>query len=82
MPRGSALQVLLIHDPKTEFAASSLSVSVGSFADPKNLQGAFHFLEHLLFMGTERYPDENDYSAYLADHGGYSNAWTAGEETC
>lgn len=33
--------------------------------------------EHLLFMGTEKYPSENDYSAYLSKNNGHSNAWTA-----
>lgn len=32
-------------------------------------------------MGTEKYPDENDYGEYLAAHGGYSNAFTAEEHT-
>lgn len=40
-----------------------------------------HFLEHMLFLGTERYPSENEYSVYLNNHGGYSNAYTAGENT-
>lgn len=32
-------------------------------------------------MGTEKYPEENAYSQYLASHGGYSNAYTARTET-
>lgn len=40
-----------------------------------------HFLEHMLFLGTEEYPSENEYSVYLNNHGGYSNAYTAGENT-
>lgn len=35
----------------------------------------------MLFLGTEKYPDENSYSAYLNEHGGYSNAYTASEAT-
>lgn len=35
----------------------------------------------MLFMGTEKYPEENAYSAYLNSHGGYSNAYTAQEDT-
>ena len=44
-------------------------------------QGIAHFLEHMLFMGTEKYPDENEYSKFLAAHGGSSNAYTAAEDT-
>jgi insulysin len=32
-------------------------------------------------MGTEKYPEENQYSAFLNEHGGYSNAYTAQENT-
>lgn len=32
-------------------------------------------------MGTKTYPSENEYSSYLAAHGGRSNAFTSGEHT-
>jgi insulysin len=35
----------------------------------------------MLFMGTETYPDENAYQAYLSSHGGSSNAYTDQENT-
>ena len=35
----------------------------------------------MLFLGTEKYPDENSYSSFLATHGGSSNAFTASETT-
>lgn len=35
-----------------------------------------HYLEHMLFMGSEKFPDENDYDSYLQHHGGSSNAYT------
>ncbi|KAH8049891.1 M16 peptidase-like protein [Aureococcus anophagefferens] len=44
--------------------------------------GLAHFHEHMLFLGTRKYPDEDEYEAYLNAHGGGSNAWTADEETC
>ena len=49
---------------------------MGHFTDPWHLQGLSHYLEHMLFMGSERYPDENDYDAFLTAHGGASNACT------
>lgn len=76
------LSVLLIHDPTTDKAAASLDVNTGLFADREyQILGLAHFCEHLLFMGTEKYPEENEYSLYLAKHLGYSNAYTAAEHT-
>jgi nardilysin len=62
-------------------AAAALAVSVGSFSDPPEAQGLSHFLEHMVFMGSERFPDENSYDAYLQQHGGGSNAYTEAEQT-
>ncbi|EMG48080.1 STE23 A-factor-processing enzyme [Candida maltosa Xu316] len=76
------LNVLLIHDPTTDKAAASLDVNVGSFTDRDyDVPGLAHFCEHLLFMGTEKYPKENEYSNYLSKHSGHSNAYTASEHT-
>ena len=62
-------------------AAAAMCVGVGSFSDPEGLPGLSHFLEHMLFMGSEAFPDENAYDAYLSKHGGYSNAYTDTEQT-
>ncbi|YCL18138.1 Pro-a-factor processing enzyme [Komagataella phaffii] len=75
------LRALLIHDPTTDKAAASLDVNVGNFYDPKDLPGLAHFCEHLLFMGTEKYPQENEYSSYLSSHSGRSNAYTSSQDT-
>lgn len=50
-------------------------------SEPDDLPGLAHFCEHLLFMGTEKYPTENDYQKYISDHGGSSNAFTGTEHT-
>lgn len=75
------LKALLISDPKADKSAAALDVNVGAFSDYEHLPGLAHFCEHLLFMGTEKYPDENEYSSYLSNHGGHSNAYTAAEDT-
>lgn len=54
-------------------AAAAMEVAVGQFQDPVELPGLAHFCEHMLFLGTEKYPDENSYSAFLSSHGGSSN---------
>lgn len=35
----------------------------------------------MLFLGTEKYPEENSYNAFLSAHGGSSNAYTSMEHT-
>ena len=37
--------------------------------------------EHLLFMGSEKYPGENEYDVFMSKHGGSNNAYTEAETT-
>lgn len=77
----NSLQVLLISDPDTDKCAASMNVGVGSFSDPEGLEGLAHFLEHMLFYASEKYPLEDSYSAYISEHGGRTNAYTSSEHT-
>jgi secreted Zn-dependent insulinase-like peptidase len=77
----NGLRALLISDPDTDMAAAALMVHVGHYADPPERQGLAHFLEHMLFMGTEKYPDVEEYRRFVEDHGGMTNAGTGGEVT-
>eukprot|EP00158_Paraphelidium_tribonemae_P009917 Partr_v1_DN29000_c0_g1_i2_m25173 putative insulin-degrading enzyme len=79
LPNG--LQCLLVNDQHTDKASAALDVHVGSYLDPEDFPGLAHFLEHMLFMGTEKYPKENEYTEYLNNHGGSSNAYTAAVNT-
>ncbi|KAK7305523.1 hypothetical protein VNO77_43429 [Canavalia gladiata] len=63
-------------------AAAAMCVGIGSFSDPYEAQGLAHFLEHMLFMGSDEFSDENEYDSYLSKHGGSSNAYTETEYTC
>lgn len=56
------MECVLIHDIDAMKSSAALSMAVGSFRDPTTAQGLAHYLEHMLFMGTAKYPDENDYS--------------------
>ncbi|KAA0033496.1 nardilysin-like [Cucumis melo var. makuwa] len=67
---------------QTKKAAAAMCVEIGSLSDPFEAQGLAHFLEHMLFMGSTDYPDENEYDSYLSKHGGSSNAYTEAEHTC
>ncbi|KAF2816319.1 LuxS/MPP-like metallohydrolase [Mytilinidion resinicola] len=75
------LEALLIHDPDTDKVSGALDVNVGSFSDAEDMPGIAHAVEHLLFMGTEKYPKENAYNQYLTSHSGHSNAYTAATST-
>ncbi|SCV66942.1 BQ2448_5588 [Microbotryum intermedium] len=78
----NGMEVLLISDPKADKAAAAMDVKVGHLSDPEDLQGLAHFCEHLMFMGTEKYPKENDYTEFLTQHSGSSNAFTGLDQTC
>ena len=75
------LTALLISDNTTDKASAALDVRIGHLSDPNNAPGLAHFLEHLLFMGTKKYPNENEYNVYLSTHSGSSNAYTDMEST-
>ena len=75
------MKVLLISDMKADKAAVSLDVFVGSSHDPINRQGLAHFLEHMLFLGTDRYPAPDEYQSFISQHGGSHNAYTSFEHT-
>ncbi len=75
------LKVLLIADVAAEKSAASLDVHVGSRHDPEQRQGLAHFLEHMLFLGTEKYPNPDEYQKFVSQNGGSHNAYTSFEHT-
>merc|ERR1712013_956940 len=77
----NGLKVLLISDPTTDKSSAALDVHIGHMSDPVHLPGLAHFCEHMLFLGTEKFPDENEYSKFLSQHGGSFNAFTSSDHT-
>ena len=75
------LEVLLISDPDLQNSAASLSVPVGSMHNPDSQLGLAHYLEHMLFLGSKKYPVINEYSQFMSQNGGYTNAYTAQDAT-
>ena len=43
------------------FNLLTIIYTLGSFKDPVELPGLAHFCEHMLFLGTEKYPEEEQY---------------------
>ncbi len=72
----NGMKVMLIQTEGGNTSAA-LSVPVGSFQDPPEFQGLAHYLEHMLFLGTEKYPEANALQSYLSDNSGSANAMTS-----
>lgn len=77
----NGLQVVLVSDRDADKAAASMNVAVGSGDDPAEREGLAHFLEHMLFLGTEKYPEPGAYQQFIKSHGGSHNAFTAFQDT-
>jgi insulysin len=75
------LDVLLISDPSADKAAVALDLYMGSYQNPEHTEGLAHFLEHMLFLGTQRYPLAGEYQTFISEHGGSHNASTSFEHT-
>ncbi|XP_015050795.2 nardilysin [Drosophila yakuba] len=65
-----------------KLAACAVLVGVGSFSEPRQYQGLAHFVEHMIFMGSEKFPVENEFDSFVTKSGGFSNAHTENEDTC
>jgi predicted Zn-dependent peptidase len=79
LPNG--LRVLTEAIPAMRSVSFGVWVGVGSRDETPTLSGVSHFLEHLLFKGTER-RTALDISAQIEAVGGETNAFTAKEYTC
>ncbi len=79
LPNG--LDALLVSDSKTDKSSAALAVNVGHFDDPIEHEGLAHLLEHMMFLGTKRFPEPSEYHRFIKGHGGHHNAWTGSEHT-
>lgn len=77
----NSLKVALVSDPQLQQSAAALSVNVGSNANPRGREGLAHFLEHMLFLGTEKFPEVGEYQSFISANGGNHNAFTAYDNT-
>ena len=75
------LEVYLVSDPQAKQGIANLTVQVGSWHDPDEHPGLAHFLEHMLFLGTTKYPIESEFTQFLSEHGGETNAYTYNDFT-
>lgn len=76
----NGLQVFTVNDPSATMAFCAMNIKVGHMSD--TLLGIAHFLEHMLFNGTKKYPNEKQFMSFIAENSGHSNAYTAHDHTC
>lgn len=74
LPNG--VKCIVVQDSNAKVSAAAMSIHAGQLRDPEYLPGLAHFCEHMLFMGTDKYPQEDAYEEFISKHGGYTNAWT------
>jgi insulysin len=88
----NGLKVFIVSDPGILKAGAALSVESGAWKDPPDAHGLgmsspkiplnlAHFTEHMLFMGSKKFPLESEYDRYISSHAGRMNAWTSSDHS-
>ncbi|WP_033736038.1 pitrilysin [Pantoea sp. Sc1] len=77
----NGLTVLLVSDPVAPKSLAALTLPIGSLDDPDQQAGLAHYLEHMVLMGSKRYPQPDNLAEFLKKHGGSHNASTASYRT-
>jgi predicted Zn-dependent peptidase len=74
---------LLVMPHRNEFAAASIyfSFKVGSKNETQEIMGISHFIEHMIFKGSKKYPNYLDISKIFDANGISFNAYTSKEIT-
>ncbi len=78
----NGLRIVTTPMPSTQAVSVNIFVGVGSRSEPARLNGITHFLEHMVFKGTERRPDAILIAQEIEGAGGTLNAYTNKEFTC
>ncbi|OEH79326.1 putative insulysin [Cyclospora cayetanensis] len=77
----NGIRAIAVHHPRSTETGFAVAANAGSLYDPVEIPGLAHFLEHMLFLGTEKYPDPKSYDSFLTENGGSNNAYTDEEKT-
>ena len=77
----NSLRMLLVWDPTATQSAAAMTVNTGHNDDPATHEGLAHLCEHMVEMGTEKYPDVEAYKKVVESYGGQSSAQTSPENT-
>jgi len=71
----NGLEVLVIPDHRAPVVTQMIWYKVGAADEPRGSSGVAHFLEHLMFKGTDAIPP-GQFSKIVAQNGGDDNAFT------
>jgi len=77
---GNGLDVVVVSDRRAPVVTHMVWYRNGSADDPAGKSGIAHFLEHLMFKGTQRWP-AGEFSKIVAGFGGQENAFTSYDYT-
>lgn len=77
----NGMTVLLVSDNEAPKSLAALTLPIGSLDDPNQQLGLAHYLEHMVLMGSKRYPQPDNLAEFLKKHGGSHNASTASYRT-
>jgi len=77
----NGLRVLTVTMPHIQSVSLGFFMGVGSRYESEQLSGASHFIEHMLFKGTRRWPTARDVAEAIEGRGGIFNASTGLETT-
>ncbi|MGV8919854.1 MAG: pyrroloquinoline quinone biosynthesis protein PqqF [Pseudomonas sp.] len=72
----NGLRVVLYHAPRLTRCAAVVRVAAGSHDVSPQWPGLAHFLEHLLFLGTDSFLADENFMTFVQRHGGQVNAST------
>ena len=61
----NGMTVLLVSDARAPKSLAALALPVGSLEDPNSQLGLAHYLEHMVLMGSKRYPEPENLSEFL-----------------
>lgn len=76
----NGMQVVVIEDHRAPVVVHMVWYRVGAADEPPGQSGIAHFLEHLMFKGTEAFPT-GEFSRIVAENGGTDNAFTSQDYT-
>src|SRR3989338_5474960 len=76
----NGLSVIFVKNSLSPAVSIALGYKVGTADDPANMVGLSHFLEHMMFKGTKKVP-ENGYTKKILSVGGRTNAFTSFDYT-
>ncbi|MDO8513762.1 MAG: pitrilysin family protein [bacterium] len=77
----NGVRILTSEMPHMRSLATTVYVKAGSRYETEKINGISHFLEHMLFKGTKKYPGQADIARAIEGVGGQLNAWTDQDHT-